>query len=539
MNETSNSNSIMSNTVEKTVGGGPTRSTYIFALCAALNSVSLGYDIGVSTAVGPLIKQYFNLEIFGQEVFISILDFFQIFGAIGSYLLADKLGRKANFATAAILFLVGIALQAAAFDYWLLLVGRSLVGIGAGIGFAIDPVYIAEMSPSHNRGFLVGFSEIGTNVGIVLGFSASLVFNGVDASIRWRYMLLCGAIPPIFMLLLIMFVMPESPRWLMARGKEEEARAVLGKVTSSSEDCHRVLEDMRYAVAYDKEVHREGTVGSWSSMLCSKSPAMRRALLVGVGAAIAQQAVGVDAIQAYLNTVLEQAGIPDGQLSNGIQLAIMFLKLLCTTLGTFLSDRKGRRPIYFISLVGTIVGLTTVSVGFFIAENASTPNPACVLVGIVLYWIFFSLGMGPLSWLIPSEVFSTCIRGKAMSLATSVNRFIGFVYGLTYVTVATAMGWGPFYLMIAVVCVIVFAFMYFFLPETNGKSLEEMNKHFAEVTGDTTVLDTEKKLRQRIQHGTADDTYAHGIVENDASTVVDGESSSSSKKDGQQQRCGV
>ena len=93
--------------------------------------------------------------------------------------------------------------------------------------------------------------------------------------------------------------------------------------------------------------------------------------------------------------------------------------------------------------------------------------------------------------------------------------------------------------MIAVVCVIVFAFMYFFLPETNGKSLEEMNKHFAEVTGDTTVLDTEKKLRQRIQHGTADDTYAHGIVENDASTVVDGESSSSSKKDGQQQRCGV
>ena len=156
MNETSNSNSIMSNTVEKTVDGGPTRSTYIFALCAALNSVSLGYDIGVSTAVGPLIKQYFNLEIFGQEVFISILDFFQIFGAIGSYLLADKLGRKANFATAAILFLVGIALQAAAFDYWLLLVGRSLVGIGAGIGFAIDPVYIAEMSPSHNRGFLVG-----------------------------------------------------------------------------------------------------------------------------------------------------------------------------------------------------------------------------------------------------------------------------------------------------------------------------------------------------------------------------------------------
>ena len=379
----------------------------------------------------------------------------------------------------------------------------------------------------------------GTNVGIVIGFSASLVFHAVDASIRWRYMLLCGAIFPIIMLLLVMFVMPESPRWLMARGKEEEARAILEKVSSSSEDCHRVLEDIRYEVAYDKEVNKEGTIGSWSSLLCSKSPAMRRALLVGVGAGVSQQVAGVDAIQAYLNTVLAAAGIPEGQLSNGIQLGLMFMKLLFTMLGAYLSDRKGRRPMFFISTLGCMVGLATISVGFFLAEDVSAPDPACVLVGIVLYWIFFSLGMGPLSWLIPSEVFSTCIRGKAMSLATSINRFIGFVYGLTYVTVATAMGWGPFYLMIAVVCVIVFAFMYFFLPETNGKSLEEMNKHFAEVTGDTTVLDTEKKLRQRIQHGTADDTYAHGIVENDASTVVDGESSSSSKKDGQQQRCGV
>ena len=110
--------------------------------------------------VQPLIKQYFDREIFGQEVFISLLDFFMIFGAMGSYLLSDKLGRKSNFATAAMLFLVGIVLQAAAFNYWLLLVGRSLVGIGAGIGFAIDPVYIAEISPSRDRGFLVGFSEI-------------------------------------------------------------------------------------------------------------------------------------------------------------------------------------------------------------------------------------------------------------------------------------------------------------------------------------------------------------------------------------------
>ena len=130
MNETSNT----AETTVTTTGGGPTRFSYIFALCAALNSVSLGYDIGVSTAIGPLIKRYFDLETIGQEVFILILDFSMIFGAMGSYLLADKLGQKSNFATAAILFQMGIALQAATFDYWLLLVGRSLVGIGAGIG---------------------------------------------------------------------------------------------------------------------------------------------------------------------------------------------------------------------------------------------------------------------------------------------------------------------------------------------------------------------------------------------------------------------
>lgn len=468
------------------------RWNYIYALCAALNSLNLGYDIGVTTDVGSLVSTYFHLTVFQREIFTAGIDFFAIFGACASYMLSDKFGRKANFSSSAILFLVGIALQATAPSYWLLIVGRAFLGFAVGIGFAVDPVYIAEISVKENRGFLVSFSEIATNVGIVFGFSASLIFASIDESIRWRVMVAVGAIAPVCMLFIVTFVMPESPRWLLANNREKEAREVLAKIYTNPNDIDPIVEEIKLALEFDKEARKS----SWSDLLFRAPPSVRRMLLVGVGAGIGQQVIGVDAIQYYLNTCIAAVGIPEGSMAlNAILLALMILKLICTTTGGYLFDRTGRRPLIFVSLLGCFVGMVVVSTAFFV--DAVKPNAPTVIVGIVVYLVFFSFGMGPGSWLIPSEVFATSIRAKSMSLMTSLNRFVAFLYDVSFLSTANAMGWGPFYLMLAIICLIMFAYMYILLPETKGKSLEEMNVYFAKITGDDTTIKKEEELRRK------------------------------------------
>lgn len=498
--KTSNNNSISNmdekENIEKTIDNKVSRWNYIYAICAAINSCNLGYDIGVSTDLGLLITHQFGLTMFERQVYTSFIDFWAIFGAFFSCQISDRFGRKANFTSTAILMILGIILQAVATNFWILIVGRAFVGFGCGIGFAVDPIYIAEISDKKHRGFLVSFSEIATNIGIVFGFSSSLVFASLNESIRWRVMVSMGVVLPIIMLLLVKFVLPESPRWLIANGKEEEAREVLKKVyVKDSKAIDPIIQDMKLAVEFDEVNKKEGS-GSWSSLLFRSTPAVRRMLIVGVGCGISQQAVGINAIQYYLNTVIAAVGIPEGTTLNAILLTLMIVKLISTTAGGYLVDRNGRRPMAFISLTGCIVGLIFVSASFFL--NSKTPNPAAVISGIVLYLVFFSLAMGPLNWLLPSEVFTSSIRAKGMSLTTCADRFISFLFEISFLSTATAMGWGPFYLMLAIVCCIVMAFYYLLVPETKGKSLEEMNLFFAEITNDTTTIETEKKLKQRV-----------------------------------------
>ncbi|KAL7530615.1 hypothetical protein ACHAWF_003453 [Thalassiosira exigua] len=501
---------------EATYDQAVTRWNYVYALCAALNSVNLGYDIGVTTDVGLSVTKYFDLSVPQREFFTAGIDLFAIFGGMLSYVMSDRYGRKANFTGSAILFILGIVIQCVAPNYGVLLLGRAILGFAVGIGFAVDPVYIAEISPKDKRGFFVSFSEIGTNVGIVFGFASSLIFASVEESARWRVMTSMGAIAPVIMLFLATCVMPESPRWyvprffskaqfphfshvsfmslfcrrLIANNREDEARQVLKKIYKDERAVDPIAKDIEIEVEFDREASKHG----WSLVL-RPSPAVTRMLLVGIGAGVSQQAIGVDAIQYYLNTVLIEAGIPEGTTLNWILLGLMITKLVCTTTGGYLFDVLGRRPLFFVSLIGCTAGMVTLSAAFFV--NSDQPNNATVIAGIIVYIVFFSFAVGPGSWLIPSEVFVTSIRAKAFSLMTALNRLIAFLFDMTFISTATAMGWGPFYLMLGVICLVVLAYLYILLPETKDKSLEEMNVYFAEVTGDNTTLEREKELHQR------------------------------------------
>jgi MFS family permease len=212
-----------------------TRATYTFVLCAAVNSCNLGYDAGVNTNAGPKIRQDFHLTDVQLEILLGSMSFWSMFGASMAQHISDTYGRRRTFIMAALGVILGVAIMSMAPSYEILLCGRFFVGMGIGVGLAIDPMYIAEASPASRRGELVCWSEIALNVGMVLGFASGIVLFPLANNQEWRVMLALGAILPMVMIVLVLKVMPESPRWLIANNRLEEARSILERIYPDGE----------------------------------------------------------------------------------------------------------------------------------------------------------------------------------------------------------------------------------------------------------------------------------------------------------------
>lgn len=394
----------------------------------------------------------------------------------------------------------------------------------------IDPLYIAEVTPAKHRGELVTWSEIATNVGLVLGFSTGLTFNSIPASSRWRYMSLLGGIFPVIMIFLVTFVMPESPRWLVANEHDEEAKEVLKKLYPDDYDIEPIVDEIKDALKREEEA--EKAVG-WGAIL-RPTPALRRMLLVGIGISIAQQVTGIDAIQYYLLDVLSRTGIQSSLVLNGILLGLGIIKMAFVVVGGKLFDRTGRRPLLFTSLLGMAGALLAISVGFYLSDY---PSSGLLIPALAVYLASFSIGMGPGAWLIPSEVFPLSIRAKAMSLATCSNRLFGTLMSTTFLSTAKAMGWGSFFLLICIVCLIACTYLYLLLPETKGKTLEEMTLCFAEVTGDTKVLDAERAILSARAARKLEVPYPTAALANSANSASAATSGASASNDDENVSC--
>jgi sugar porter (SP) family MFS transporter len=327
-----------------------------------------------------------------REIFVASLNFWAMFGAVGAQYCTDHYGRRRTFIVAAVGFLIGIVIMVFSNSYQVLLLGRLFVGLGVGVGLAIDPLYIAEVTPAKHRGELVTWSEIALNVGIVLGFSTGLFFSNVDDSLEWRVMFALGGILPCVMVFLVLTVMPESPRWLVSKNREDEARNILRLIYPPGYNVEPVIQDINEAI--ERDAAAEKAIG-WGILL-HPTPAIRRMMLVGIGTAVAQQAVGIDAIQYYLLDVLSQSGIKSEEKLSLILILLGLLKLAFVLVGGKCFDRRGRRPLFFISLLGMAASLLVVSIAFFIDDTLST---GATVVGLAFYLSFFSVGMGPGAWL--------------------------------------------------------------------------------------------------------------------------------------------
>eukprot|EP00588_Corethron_pennatum_P011668 CAMPEP_0194280752 /NCGR_PEP_ID=MMETSP0169-20130528/18611_1 /TAXON_ID=218684 /ORGANISM="Corethron pennatum, Strain L29A3" /LENGTH=454 /DNA_ID=CAMNT_0039025601 /DNA_START=82 /DNA_END=1444 /DNA_ORIENTATION=+ len=394
-----------------------TRYTYILTACAALNSCNLGYDIGVNTDAGVLLQRSMSLTDLQVELFMGSVNFYAMVGALGSGYVSDKYGRRNTFRFAAIGFVVGTLIMAGAPNYYVLMIGRIFVGIGIGVGLAIDPIYISEISPASHRGSLVTWSEISTNIGGCFIFLVYHTFNNKIALFTIIFTkIYVRHSPRVYCELRVLsgsggdgvetnvrlgrnsaprddlpfdYVMPESPRWLVKHGYLQEAAVVVRRLNVEGFDVGGAVKEIEVSIVQEERALNK--LG-WGALL-APTPAIRAMLIVGVGTAVSQQIVGIDAIQYYLVFILENAGIVARAPQAACLVILGFLKLFWIVVAGRLFDSKGRRPLMFISLGGMVVALIMLAVADF-----SQLGGFWSVLGLAIYLSAFSLGMGPGAW---------------------------------------------------------------------------------------------------------------------------------------------
>ncbi|EFJ26946.1 hypothetical protein SELMODRAFT_96814 [Selaginella moellendorffii] len=466
-------------------------------LLASLNSILLGYDIGVMSGALLYIKDDFKLNSVQQEILVGILNLVSLVGGLMAGKLADAVGRRKTMATASVIFFVGALLMALSPSYAVLMGARVLSGVGVGFAMIIAPVYTAELSPPGSRGSLVSFAEVFINTGILVGYVANFALSPLPQWLGWRLMLGLGAVPAVFLACAVL-VMPESPRWLVMQGRVSQAKTVLirtcggnkGEAESRLTAIVESLGDEYEAEKQEPMVKAKRKTGSnvWKQLLLPSAP-VRRMLLVSLGIHFFQQASGVDALVYYSPTVFAQAGMKSRTSVLGMTIAVGLTKTLFILVATVYLDTVGRRTLLLASATGMTIALTTVAVTFrFLhvgakvdmssSQHASVALVVIAMLAICGFMASFSIGLGPTVYVLTSEIFPLTLRARAMSLSIGMNRGISGTVALTYLSLAEALTTSGAFFVYASIAFASIVFVFFVVPETKGKSLEEVCKYF-------------------------------------------------------------
>lgn len=445
---------------------------YVFgcAVFASLNNVLLGYDVGVMSGAILFIQQDLKITEVQQEVLVGVLSIISLIGSLAGGRTSDAIGRKWTMGFAAVIFQIGAAVMTIAPSFKILMVGRILAGVGIGFGVMIAPVYIAEISPTIARGSLTSFPEIFINLGILLGYVSNYAFSGLSAHISWRVMLAVGILPSVF-IGVALFIIPESPRWLVLQNRVEEARLVLLKTNENDSEVEERLAEIQQAAGTadtDKPVWRE---------LLSPSPALRRMLITGIGIQCFQQITGIDATVYYSPAIFKAAGIEDESKLLAATVAVGVSKTAFILIAIILIDKVGRKPLLYVSTIGMTTCLLGVGITLLLMKEGSI-SIALAILFVCGNVAFFSVGIGPVCWVLTSEIFPLRLRAQASGLGAVGNRMCSGLIAMSFLSVSRAITVGGTFLIFSVISALSIAFVYKHVPETKGKSLEQIELLF-------------------------------------------------------------
>ncbi|KAG7385589.1 hypothetical protein PHYPSEUDO_001241 [Phytophthora pseudosyringae] len=506
---------------------------YLLTLCASIGGFLFGYDTGVISGALVLLQspQGLSLSNVQSEAVVGAAVGGAIAGATLSGVGNDKFGRRRVILISSALFTVGAALMAVAGTFVQLLLGRLIVGLGIGCASTTVPLYIAEASPPQIRGRLVSLNSV-----LITGgqfFATVLDALLADTEGGWRYMLGLAAVPAVVQFVGFM-ALPESPRYLVSKGMEDEARAALLKIRGEQENIEVELEHMKSEVRGSKL--EESNV--WEEL---RSPPVMRALTLGCFLQCLQQLCGINTVMYYGATIIQMAGFTDQTTAVWLSALVSFSNFIFTFVGIYLVERAGRRLLTLGSLAGVFLSLVTLGGSFFVAQKESVEvkgtgactgistcfdcvaNTACgycssmgadlcvpgnaaspslgfcsgpewtfdscpsdnhgaswaILLAMFMYLAFFASGMGCMPWTINAEIYPLRVRSFALSISTSVNWVSNLLVSFTFLSTIDALApYGAFWLY-AIVSLFGFAYLWRELPETKGLELDEIQRIFA------------------------------------------------------------
>ena len=434
------------------------------ALVAALGGFLLGFDATVISGAVPLIGAYFGMQGAAHSLklgwTVSCLDWGAMAGNLVAGPLADRLGRRTVLRLTAAVFFASSLLAADAHTFLVLILARVLGGLAVGAAILVAPMYVTEIAPADRRGRLVATNQLMIVLGICVSFLSNDLLLGLGAG-SWRAMLGVEAIPALVFLALLLAV-PESPRWLLARGRRLPALAALRAV--HGEAAAGELE--RIAPAAPAE-----PLGSWRRLWAAR---LRFALIFAAGLAFFQQATGINAVLYYLPTILARAG---GGLANAFRQSVLvgLINVGMTLVAMSLIDRVGRKPLLLAGGTGMAAALLTIAWAFRVdAAGAPVAHPALVLAGIVTFVASFAVSFGPVTWVMVAEIFPDRERAVALSAVCFWNSLISAGVTLMFTWELAHWGAAGTFLGYGLLALAALAFIAVAGPETRGRTLEEI-----------------------------------------------------------------
>uniref|UniRef100_A0A0D9XUH0 Major facilitator superfamily (MFS) profile domain-containing protein n=1 Tax=Leersia perrieri TaxID=77586 RepID=A0A0D9XUH0_9ORYZ len=460
-------------------GDKPCRRGTTFAFgCATLASMTtilMGYNLALMSGAQLFMKEDIGLTDGEIEVLTGSMNVFMLVSILAAGWAADVLGRRGTLVLANAFLMAGALAMSLGGSYGELMSARFVTSVGVGLARVVAPVYNAEISPPSIRGVLTSLLDMFVNVGILLSYVSNYALAGLPVHLGWRVMFGIGVVPPVLLAAGVL-AMPESPRWLAMRGRHGDARAVLVRVSDTVAEADLRLEEITHAVAAPRDAAAGGGgAGVWRELIFRPTATVQRILAGVIGLQFFQQASGIDAIVLYSPLVFKRAGISSNTSVLATTIAIGVVKTSFILVATLLSDRLGRRPLLLASTGGMVVTLTTLA----LTLRVSSPSSSTASVASVMAFVAaFSVGLGPTTATYTAEVMPLRLRAQGASIGIAVNRLACGAVTMTFISLADGITMAGCFFLYAGVAAATFVFVYVWLPETKGRSLEDMDVIF-------------------------------------------------------------
>lgn len=423
---------------------------------ACLGGLLFGYQTAIISGALIFLSPIFDLSIAEQGVLVSIILLGSLVGALMGGFLADRLGRKWTIMLTAVLFILGSWITAESHSYFVLLFGRVVSGIAVGIISVTAPLYLAEISPPTRRGGIVSAYQLAITLGILGAYWINYIYA---QKAQWQQMFIIGSLPAAIQLLALFFT-PESPAWLFKNGRSCHAITVL----------ERLRVDRNWETHIDEMKKSASSKGkkAWKLLF---SPKLRTLLLIGIFISVFQQITGINTVIYYAPRIFQGAGYTSAISATFATLSIGIVNVFATLVSVWLLDRAGRRKLLLIGIAGMVISLFSLVITSFLRSSLIDE---IAVIGLVSYVAFFAIGLGPITWVLLSEIYPLKVRGKAMTFATFVNWLCNYFVSLTFPNLLVSIGIGGSFCLYGVISVLAFWFVLKYVPETKGKSLEEI-----------------------------------------------------------------